>query len=86
MGRDHTRVCILGDTVHWGLSWRLTVHLLAPKDLYFSYLENKIHSFSEPPSPIHTHTHTHTPLIPVQRPTFWVGELGDTYLNRFWKC
>ena len=54
-------MCILGDTVHWGLSWRLTVHLLAPKDLYFSYLENKIHSFSEPPSPIHTHTHTHTP-------------------------
>ena len=42
---------------------------------------------SQTPLP-HTHTraHTHPPLIPVQRPTLCVGELGDTYLNRFWKC
>ena len=70
MGRDHTRVWIPGDMVHWGLSWRLTVHLLAPKDLYFSYLENKMHSFSDPPSPIHTHQicSYHNVLI-VQRTT-----------------
>lgn len=33
-----------------------------------------------PPAPQHTY------LIPVQRPTLCVGDLGYTYLNRFWKC